>query len=481
MGGFAFDTSRVPEFFDLPKKRARLTLTNDGVQFLAKQAPDLLPDIPENDIKDKSKENWFAKSVFIAQVSWFCLQCISRLAKSLPVTVLELNTFSHVFYAILVSVIWWSKPLDVDEPTLIDALNPIAAQICAALYLRSKVGEELCCRLLSARRRPPTVDSASIDTDPSNLPRCTDGEPRQKYQDEVASQAEIRLYDLAKQCSLDPTGWNESISWPGRLGYVDIRSRNGDAKFQSLQQFIPDIISEDLEIITAFISMHLLYGGLHLLAWNGPFHTQAELIAWRVAAVTITSPSTMPLLFIVYAPTAVIALIFYNFALAIFRLVRRAVPKGVYQEKTKVHQMDNIHVTTVERAETAKATGPLTELSTEADAPSTENQHPNDNAWGFKFNLSGDNLHFRWEKKPSKIYFGYCGEVFQDWELVFAIPFVLVLLGFITLMKVVSVAFLILYILSRCFVVAECFISLAFAPPAVFEVPIWTSYVPHLG
>lgn len=78
-----------------------------------------LLDKSERDISDKSKASGLAKALVCLQAFWFCLQCLTRLAQSLPVTLLELNTFAHAICALLVYVLWWDKPLDVEQPTYI--------------------------------------------------------------------------------------------------------------------------------------------------------------------------------------------------------------------------------------------------------------------------------------------------------------------------------------------------------------------------
>src|SRR5947207_12492831 len=75
MGGFAIDTSIEKSNF-LPENRARLTLTPDGILFLAKKEPALIPDLSEEDISDKSKASGLAKAIVCLQTFWFCTQCV---------------------------------------------------------------------------------------------------------------------------------------------------------------------------------------------------------------------------------------------------------------------------------------------------------------------------------------------------------------------------------------------------------------------
>ena len=72
----------------------RLTLTARGVALLAQCG--LLPDIPEEEIRDKSKANNLAKALVVLQACWMLVQVIARLVERLPVTLLEVNTVAHV-------------------------------------------------------------------------------------------------------------------------------------------------------------------------------------------------------------------------------------------------------------------------------------------------------------------------------------------------------------------------------------------------
>ena len=74
-------------------------------------------DISKKYLQDKSKANGLAKSLVCLQASWFCVQCLVRVGQALPVTLLEINTFAHSVCALLVYILWWYKPLDVEQPT----------------------------------------------------------------------------------------------------------------------------------------------------------------------------------------------------------------------------------------------------------------------------------------------------------------------------------------------------------------------------
>lgn len=156
MGGFVFDNSRAPEKIPLPRGCQRITLTTLGLVELAKLQPDLIPDVSEGQIRDKSKTNPLAKTLTCLQALWFCAQVLSRLGQHLAVSLLELNTFAHALCALVVYLLWWNKPLDIVEPFEIDVQSDRAAALCAMFCNRLGNGHWNPCWLTDAndRRKP---------------------------------------------------------------------------------------------------------------------------------------------------------------------------------------------------------------------------------------------------------------------------------------------------------------------------------------
>jgi hypothetical protein len=85
MGGIVLQTRR--DF--LPGKKDRMTLTASGVKYLIEHRPELVPHVRQDDILDKSKASAFAKTIVCIQAAWFILQCMTRIATSLPISLLE--------------------------------------------------------------------------------------------------------------------------------------------------------------------------------------------------------------------------------------------------------------------------------------------------------------------------------------------------------------------------------------------------------
>jgi len=119
MGGFALDTKQGQD--DLPGEymagSPRLALNHKAIRIVARLG--WLPDISKDAIRDKSKADGFAKILVMTQATWLILQCVMRAVHRLPITTLELNTLAHAICALLMYIIWWDKPLDINEPTIL--------------------------------------------------------------------------------------------------------------------------------------------------------------------------------------------------------------------------------------------------------------------------------------------------------------------------------------------------------------------------
>ncbi|KAI9172593.1 hypothetical protein HJFPF1_02099 [Paramyrothecium foliicola] len=106
MGGLTVNTTQ-----------GRLTLSAEGTRLLSFIGA--LPEVSLPQIKDKSKADGLAKSVVCIQALWMVAQVIGRLVISLPVSLLEINTCGHVVCALVLYLLWWSKPFDILDPLVL--------------------------------------------------------------------------------------------------------------------------------------------------------------------------------------------------------------------------------------------------------------------------------------------------------------------------------------------------------------------------
>ncbi|KAF8541823.1 hypothetical protein BDD12DRAFT_827936 [Trichophaea hybrida] len=83
---------------------------------------------PEAKIEDKSKADVVAKGLACVQAGWIVLQCLGRKLQGLPITPLEINTVVHVLNAVVMYAIWWEKPVDVGEPSVIHTYSAVSEE-----------------------------------------------------------------------------------------------------------------------------------------------------------------------------------------------------------------------------------------------------------------------------------------------------------------------------------------------------------------
>jgi len=109
MGGFhSFDGEE-----DTPGKAVH-PLTHEDAILLLKSKTIYLP--LEEEIKDRSKRDWLAKTIVLIQTLWFVMQCIARGIESLPMTKLEIVTLAYTVSSLGMLIAWWDKPYHVDHP-----------------------------------------------------------------------------------------------------------------------------------------------------------------------------------------------------------------------------------------------------------------------------------------------------------------------------------------------------------------------------
>jgi hypothetical protein len=95
MGGLAFDTREASGDFLSKTCPPLFFFTPAGTKHLCTEHPEIFKGITNDNIWDKSKAGGFGKTLVCLQALWFLAQCISRLAQSLPISLLEVISRSH--------------------------------------------------------------------------------------------------------------------------------------------------------------------------------------------------------------------------------------------------------------------------------------------------------------------------------------------------------------------------------------------------
>jgi hypothetical protein len=338
MGGYAFELStHVRTHFS--QDYERLVLTPDGLLKLYKYWPHLLPEVSQQDIEDRSKSDSLAKILTCLQATWFCIQCISRYANRLPVSLLEVNTLAHAICSLTAYAFWWSKPKDLLEPTKIRGEE--ADAVATLLYTLSPIG---LASIVNGNGQTLDIQARWLPCEPTLAARCVpqaltvavyrvaipqtgDSAPplvilikdqywrlaffqRRDYLDQLQNYALsvqvgphtvsrlsiIQHYDemndidgdlMIKNPLTDPEGTRllpDLVLWRAQNFTLSAASF-ADAMASSGSIWSSYRIA--LAYLVGYSFASLLYAGLHSVAWYGPFPSELERTLWRISCVTI--------------------------------------------------------------------------------------------------------------------------------------------------------------------------------------------------
>jgi hypothetical protein len=336
MGGLAFEDTAAEEFQFMPGDRSRMTLTHEAVAWMGENRPGLLPDISRQHIEDKSKSGGLGKFLTCWQATYFCVQCTFRLSQQYSISLLELNVFAHALCALLLFWIWWDKPQDVLEPTLI--ADEAGLNLCAYLSLDPIPHSSPVASRFLTPHFASIITAASGRVQARWIPRepCSNawnvvapmdvaidhrrdfhkdrlsfGPNRQPCLEVSGSFWELRPWYWLKQ---DVLKLDSRDIWRLKRAYdLALANRELDGR--------PAVVDRCANMVQDCIDLLLLgvfglpsggsgqivwlaggltlaggcYGGLHLTAWKCQFPSYAETVLWRAASITIltTGPSVI--------------------------------------------------------------------------------------------------------------------------------------------------------------------------------------------
>jgi len=251
---------------------SRLTFTPIGVLQLARAG--LLPDITDDEVEERSKADNLAKIGVCVQVIWFSVQSAVRVSKGLPLTLLEVHTIAHMFCALIMYLLWWTKPYEMGSPIICDDPNIVAMAALFSLHDQADT---------NFSRRCATTDSIDMATIKNVECRPKEGPQVDEH------------FKLA----------NEAVAhWKRRNYHFDWRI-DGEGYITFRDEYLVDAIENDGidgKISTSFkgraqklglnstalsIAFSIAYGGFHLSAWAYQFPTRAEMWAWRACGIAL--------------------------------------------------------------------------------------------------------------------------------------------------------------------------------------------------
>ncbi|KAI2465000.1 hypothetical protein F4781DRAFT_425097 [Annulohypoxylon bovei var. microspora] len=117
MGGFVLQTLDSDPF-PVNAKQLHWLVVNNHIEY---------PDIKNEEIWDKSKQDRLTRAITSFQIGYLVVQCVGRAAQRLAITALELNALAIVVCSLMSAVAWIHKPADVRTPIRITIQTNITA------------------------------------------------------------------------------------------------------------------------------------------------------------------------------------------------------------------------------------------------------------------------------------------------------------------------------------------------------------------
>ncbi|KIJ10181.1 hypothetical protein PAXINDRAFT_172231 [Paxillus involutus ATCC 200175] len=185
------------------------------------------PRITKKQISGRSKSDGLGNTILVLQLSWFILQVVARAANKLTITLLEVDTLALAILSIPLFFFWWSKPMAPESHHIFYTVSPHAAE------RTSSPDEEL------------LLEDVLFST--FVTPRCEVFSPVTTIPDD----------DFIRRSEIE---WRKEIF--------------GQGTGQGNNIWVMSIV-------------WVIFGGLHLLAWDFQFPSEAEKIIWRVASFAL--------------------------------------------------------------------------------------------------------------------------------------------------------------------------------------------------
>ena len=187
------------------------------------------PPISEDELKSRGQGDWVIKLIAIVQIIWFVVQTLVRAIQHFQTTALEIMTVAFVFCSVFIYGFSLNQPQDVEYPVFIEISDAALA---------------------ATDGTTSTTETKTPATRETTLNQISD---RASHAEEGGETARARM--------------------PG--GRV-------------VSHYAPGWAASTIPVLL-FGLFACGFGAIHCLAWNSPFPTLKERLAWRICAATTTA------------------------------------------------------------------------------------------------------------------------------------------------------------------------------------------------
>jgi hypothetical protein len=299
-----------------------IAILDDELEHLATENPtDLIP-IQRAALQDPGRASGLAKMITCTQAFWFCSQCIARLSQNMGISLIELNTFTHCVSAFFIYGFWLHKPYEVESHLYLNSIELLKDYLLVeclrstcflnrprvtlfpghgwhpvCISARNSYGQLSAIFTGTIRKIDPGVRLSSHRTIKygSTIPgtgfsisMCSD-EGLEDRRDILIPVSVLpyweRLWCMRSSLRFSPQIFEAN----SRRSYSILRRSRHASNFE--EYFLGIAFGDSGKMVPIVLTLtFLVYGGIHLLAWQYDFQTNAEGLMWRISS-TVTASS----------------------------------------------------------------------------------------------------------------------------------------------------------------------------------------------
>jgi len=349
MGGFTLHDERGT---------ALRILEPNELETLSKAKKIAWPSITEEEIQDRSKGDYLSKGVVLVQTGWFITQCIVRGAYGLAITELEVATLALAALSVVTYYLWWHKPLDVrcsfpvyllqddDENGRVDRKN-VTSNPLASNRLSEPEPHPIPCEPTRGELHEDELQVAS------RSPICEENQILPTLPFAVAPDPEPNPRELHTSNSILAPPHNNSTATPGPnftgiqrfSAFIKKQRQNGGTllglTYVFADMFISDTLHDSAPLrvpifyapdvadlsfsVIVTLSVAVIFGGIHCVAWSFHFPSLQEQFTWRISAASV-SALPVPMLACVYYIRSDLLLLVLTAIYAVARIALLVLP-----------------------------------------------------------------------------------------------------------------------------------------------------------